>query len=289
MIGSKLTSMLIANRHHVSHLGRSKSKSQTNTFLWDPSTGFIDQDALNGIDTIIHLAGAGIADKRWTASRKAEILLSRTESTRLLNDALNRIPNQVTTLIAASGISLYGLKNAERPLVEHDPAGTDFMAGVTVAWEKEVDKMSDRIRVVKMRTGVVLSKGGIAMRKLTLPVKWFVGAPLGSGQQYVNWIHIDDVCRMYLHAIEDVSMQGAYNAVAPAPVTNKELTRELARVLKRPLWLPPVPEFVVKMIAGEVADIVLHGGKISSAKIEKTGFQFRFVNVRSALDDLLKA
>lgn len=287
MIGSKLTSMLVANGHHVSHLGRSKNKSQAKTFLWDPSKWYIDAEALSGIDTVIHLAGAGIADKRWTAGRKNEILLSRTESSRLLSESLRRIPNQVTALIAASGISFYGLENRKRPFVEDDLAGSDFMARVTVAWEKEVDKVSDSIRLVKIRTGVVLSESGIAMKKLTLPVKLFVGAPLGSGQQYVNWIHIDDVCRIYLQAVENVTMHGAYNAVAPNPVTNKELTLELARVLKRPLWAPPVPEFLVKLIAGEVADVVLHGGKISAAKLEQTGFKFRFEDVRSALEDLL--
>jgi uncharacterized protein (TIGR01777 family) len=161
------------------------------------------------------------------------------------------------------------------------------MARVTTIWENEVDKLRDRVRVVKLRTGFVLNGSGVAMRKLTLPVKLFVGAPLGSGKQYMNWIHIDDVCRMYVQAVEDHKMEGAYNAVAPDPVTNEELTRELARVLHRPLWMPPVPGFVVKAIAGEVGDVVLKGGRISSQRIEDAGFVFQFPSLRNALEDLL--
>lgn len=196
MIGSRLTGHLLAQGYQVSHLSRSRSKSQAKTFLWDPSTFRIDDSALTDVDAVIHLAGTGIADKRWTAKRKSEILLSRTESSRLLNHALRNTPNDVKTLVSASGTSFYGLENAERPFTEQDAPGDDFMARVTMAWENEVDLMRDHLRVVKLRTGVVLSENGIAMRKLTLPIRLFVGAPLGSGQQYVNWIHIDDAsCR----------------------------------------------------------------------------------------------
>lgn len=287
MIGSRLTEHLLSHGYEVSHLSRSGKNATVKTFLWDPSAFRIDENALKDVDAVIHLAGTGIADKRWTAKRKNEILLSRTESTRLLNHALRNTPNDVKTLVSASGTSFYGLENTERPFIERDAPGDDFMARVTVAWENEVDQAPDRLRVVKLRTGVVLSESGIAMRKLTLPIKLFVGAPLGSGKQYVSWIHIDDVCRMYVKALQDEAMQGVYNAVAPNPVTNQELTRQLANVLHRPLWLPPVPGFVVKMIAGEVADVVLKGGRISSQKIEQAGFDFQFASVRSALQDLL--
>ena len=287
MIGSRLTERLLGQGYHVSHLSRSRRGSSVKTFWWDPSVFQIDESALKDVNIVIHLAGAGIADKRWTADRKNEILRSRTDSTRLLNHALDNIPNEVKTLVSASGTSFYGLENAARPFKEEDAPGDDFMARVTRAWESQVDQMRDRMRVVKLRTGVVLSEKGIAMKKLTLPIKLFVGAPLGSGQQYVNWIHIDDVCRMYVMALEDEAMQGAYNAVAPDPVTNRELTRELARVLHRPLLLPPVPGLVVKAIAGEVAQVVLKGGAISSQKIEDAGFRFQFSTVRSALEDLL--
>lgn len=288
MIGSRLTALLLAEGYHVAHLSRSRKNSDVKTFLWDPSTFRMDENALSDVETVIHLAGAGIADERWTLRRKNEILVSRTESTRLLTQTLRNTRNDVKTLVSASGISIYGLQDPSRAFSEEDaPGQQDFMSRVTTAWENEVDQAPDRLRVVKMRTGVVLSEQGIAMRKLTLPIKLFVGAPLGSGRQHVNWIHIDDLCRMYLKAVEDASMYGAYNAVAPNPVTNEVLTRELARVLHRPLWLPPVPGFLVKMIAGEVGDVVLKGGKVSSRKIEDAGFVFHFTSVRTALEDLL--
>ena len=287
MIGMRLTTFLVGKGHNVSHLSRSQGRAAVRTFKWDPERSYIDSHALADADTIIHLAGAGIADKRWSARRKQEILLSRTESTRLIAEALVRIPNRVKTLISASGISYYGLAESKRSFIESDVPGDDFMAKVSIAWEKEVDAARDRVRVVKIRTGVVLNKDGIAMKKLTMPVKFFVGAPLGSGKQCVNWIHIDDVCRIYVKAVEDATLQGAYNAVAPNPVTNAELTRELARVLKRPMFLPPIPGFLVRLIAGEVADVVLKGGSISSLKIQQTGFEFQFKTVRSALEDLL--
>ena len=287
MIGTRLTTLLMERGHRVSHLSRSPGQSFVKTFVWHPERSFIDEKAFEGIDTIVNLAGAGIADKRWNARRKAEILSSRTDSSRLVVEAIARVPNHVNALISASGISYYGLKNPGRPLNESDPSGEDFMAKVTVAWEKEIDAAKDGVRVVKIRTGVVLNKDGVAMKKLTMPVRFFVGAPLGSGKQFVNWIHIDDVCQMYAKAVEDPNMEGVYNGVAPNPVTNAELTRELAGVLKRPLWLPPVPGFIVKLIAGEVADVVLQGGPISSSKIEQSGFNFRFRSIRSALEDLL--
>lgn len=161
------------------------------------------------------------------------------------------------------------------------------MAGVASAWEREVDALGGQgVRVVKVRTGVVLAREGGALKKLERPVKYFVGAPLGSGMQYVNWIHLDDLCRVYVKAIEDISMEGAYNAVAPNPVTNRELTRAIARALKRPLWLPAVPGFVVRLLAGEVADVVLKGGKVSAERIEKAGFDFQFKTVDRALGAL---
>ncbi|HEX8037833.1 MAG TPA: TIGR01777 family oxidoreductase, partial [Chryseosolibacter sp.] len=228
-----------------------------------------------------------IADRRWNERRKKEILLSRTESARLLNETLRTHPHHVTAFISASGISYYGLEDRGRSFIESDPPAGDFMAGVATAWEREVDALRGAgLRIVKVRTGVVLAREGGALKKLETPVKFFVGAPLGSGHQYVNWIHLDDLCQVYVKAIEDTSMQGAYNAVAPNPVTNRELTRAIAKVLKRPLWLPAVPGFAVKLLAGEVAEVVLKGGKVSAEKIEKAGFEFQFKTINRALQAL---
>lgn len=288
LIGQRLTELLILKQYDVSHLGRSRKTEKIRTFIWDPRRREIDGRAVRDIQVVIHLAGAGIADKRWDEKWKEEILLSRTQSTRLLNETLAREQHRVTTVISASGIGYYGLEDKGTAFVETDSPGQDFVARVTTAWEDEVDKMvRSGLRIVKIRTGVVLSRDGGALKKLTDPIKFFVGAPLGSGKQFVNWIHIDDLCEIFIKAIEDPSMQGAYNAVAPEPVTNKDLTTEIARALKKPLLLPAVPGFVVKLIAGDVAEIVLRGGKVSSEKIEMAGYQFQFADVRAALNDLL--
>lgn len=289
MIGGRLTTYLQDREYEVAHLGRSVRKSSIRTFVWDPSKNIIDKKALDGVDTVIHLAGAGIADRRWTKRRKEEILLSRTQSTRLLRETMQAHAHQVKTFISASGISYYGLNSPQNnAFVESDPPANDFMAGVALAWEKEVREINDpAIRRVIIRTGVVLTREGGALKKLVMPVKFFVGAPLGSGSQFFNWIHLDDLCRLYLKAIEDPKMSGPYNAVAPNPVTNRELTRMIAHILKRPVILPAVPALIVRLVAGEVAEVVLKGGKISSEKIERAGFDFKFRTIDKALQELL--
>jgi len=204
-----------------------------------------------------------------------------------LCETLSKEQHRVSVFITASGITYYGLKERETPFQESDPPADDFLARVAIAWENEVDEAGKKgLRVVKIRAGAVLNPEGGALKKLATPVKFFVGAPLGSGKQFVSWIHLDDLCNIYIKAIEDPSMTGVYNAVAPEPVTNKKLTQEIAKILKRPLWLPPVPGFIVKLIAGEVAEFVLHGGKVSCAKIQKAGFVFRFPTIQEALKDL---
>jgi len=288
MIGTRLTEQLIRKGYEVSHLGRSVRRKDIATFLWNPHENRIAQGVLRDIDVIIHLAGAGIGDKRWNSKVKKEILRSRTDTTRLLKETLAAEAHQVSAFISASGTNYYGLEDPGRKFVESDGPGKDFMARVTVAWESEADNIArGGLRVVKIRTGFVLSSAAISLKRLTLPVKLFVGAALGSGRQFLSWIHVDDLCEIYIKAIEDVSMQGVYNAVAPNPVTNETMTREIARVLNRPLWMPPVPGFIVKLIAGEVAEIVLKGGKISAEKIEAAGFDFQFRTIDKALEDLL--
>ena len=287
MIGNRLTSLLIAKGYRVSHLRRSRKNAEVETFLWNPVKGEIDRHAFRDVNVVIHLAGAGIADRRWNRNRKNEILESRTVSARLVRETLQKEAHDVRDFITASGINYYGLADIGRPFVESDPPGNDFMAQVTQAWEREADAFNSMgMRVVKVRTGVALGPKSIALKRIAQPVKFFVGAPLGTGKQFFNWIHLDDLCGIYIKALEDASMGSAYNAVAPAPVRNKELTKEIARVLDRPLWLPPVPAFIVKLIAGEVAEVVLHGGKVSCEKIRNTGFQYQFRTLPSALREI---
>ena len=292
LIGTRLTEMLLQKGYEVAHLSRSKglglSSSEADevpTFVWDVNAGTVDQAAFCDVDAVVHLAGAGVADQRWTEKRKREILESRTKSAALLAKGING--NQhVKVVVAASGIGYYG-EGTHHVFTEADGQGRDFLAGVVDSWEKEVDKIPCK-RIVKLRTGIVLSEKDGALKKMMTPVKFFAGAPLGSGDQYMSWIHIDDLCSMYIKSIEDEAMRGVYNATSLYAVTNTELTRAIARVLKRPLWLPNVPAFVLKALLGEMADMVLTGSQVSSKKIQQTGFQFQFPDLNQALENLVQ-
>ena len=288
LVGQRLTELLLQKGYQASHLGRSKRGGAVPSFVWDVEKGFLDSKAMNDVNTIIHLAGAGVADKRWTATRKKEILESRTKSTALLFETLKKEKNSVTTLISASAIGYYGFGRSDEVFTEESKPGSDFLAQVTKQWEEKVDKISSiGIRVVKLRIGIVLSEKGGALMEMAKPIKLGVGSPLGTGKQYLTWIHLDDLCEMFIKTAEDEMMSGSYNAVGSEWVTNAEMTKAIAKVLKKPLWLPPVPGIALKVILGEMAYLVINGSKISSTKIQKTGFKFKFVWLEEALKDLL--
>jgi len=289
LVGSQLTELLLLKGYHVSHLGRTKQTGKVPSYIWDVDKGTIDKNAFQDVDTIIHLAGAGVADKRWTARRKKEILDSRIETTRLIFERLKKNDHQVKSFISASAIGLYGFTTGNEIFTEESKPGSDFLAKVTHQWENEVDAINSLgIRVVKLRIGIVLSDTGGALPAMAKPIRFGFGAPLGTGKQYLSWIHLHDLCAMFHQAVENNSMRGAYNAVAPGWVTNQEMTRAIATILRKPLWLPPVPAFVMRIVIGEMAVIVTNGSKISSEKIRETGFEFQFKELTTALRDLLK-
>jgi uncharacterized protein (TIGR01777 family) len=285
LVGTRLTEMLLRKGHAVSHLGRGKKAGTIPSFSWDVEKGIMDEEAFIGVDTVIHLAGAGVADKRWNEKRKQEILTSRTQSTALLARYLQRYPT-IKTVVAASAIGYYGFGMTNKEYTEGHVPGKDYLATVVQAWEGEVDKIQNK-RVVKLRIGIVLSAKGGALVEMAKPIRLGVGSPLGSGKQYMSWIHIDDLCRMFIQAVEDDSLQGAYNATGPYAVTNRELTCAIANVLHRPLWLPAVPACVLNIVVGEMAVIVLNGSNVSSKKIQQSGFTFQFPTLEGALQDLL--
>lgn len=288
LIGTHLTELLVERGDSVAHLIRSKSKTEIPSFLWDIPKQYVDPKALQGIDTIINLSGAGIADKRWNDARKQEIIESRVNPIRLLYDTLKKGDHHVRNFISASGISYYGTQQSKL-FKETDPAANDFLAYTSQVWEEEADKIASLgIRVVKLRIGIVLSQKGGALPKLIQPIQSFVGAPLGSGDQYMSWIHIDDLCKIFMKVIDDSSTSGVYNAVSPQPVTNRELTHALGRTLRKPIIIPSVPAFVLKVVLGEMAEMVLTGNKVSADKIQETGFRFKFPTLNEALADLLK-
>ena len=288
MLGSALTELLLQRGYQVSHLGRSPSMGKVKCFRWSVQEKYVDPKALLGVDAVIHLAGASVAEKRWTAERKKELLESRTQSGALLVETLSNTPNTVKVVLSATAIGYYGLATLDNWCTEESQAGTDFLAGVTREWEnsvKGIDALA--IRLALIRIGVVLSNKGGALMEMAAPVKWGVGAPLGSGKQWVSWVHIDDVCKMFLFALEHESVCEIYNAVAPNPVTNRELNTAIARAMHRPLILPPVPAFVLKIILGEMYEIVVSGARVSSDKIKNAGFEFSYTDAVSAVKGLI--
>jgi len=283
LIGGRLTQQLLDNGYTVSHLSRSLGTApRVKTFLWDVHKGEIEEHCIDGVDMIIHLAGAGIADGRWTEERKKEMIDSRTRSIQLIYSLLKAKKHQVKSIISASAIGYYS-DRGEELMAEDSPPFTDFMAKCCVEWEAAVDEGKQLgLRIAKFRTGVVLDKGG-ALAKMALPVKLFVGAPLGSGRQWIPWIHVQDVIGMYLFAIENNNFEGVYNMVAPNPVTNKQLTQAIAKQLHKPLWLPNIPAFLLKLLLGEMSTIVLGSTKVSAKKIEAAGYKFVYPEVSVAL------
>lgn len=289
LIGGRLTELLVDKGHRIAHLSRTTRSGKAVTFIWDIPNKKIDGEALHATDAIIHLAGAGVGDKPWTDTRKQEIIKSRTESTGLLYQELKKGNHSVKTFVSASAIGFYGTEERDTFFTEEDKQGSGFLADVVGQWEGAVDQIASLgIRVVKIRIGIVLSEKGGALKELMKPVKFYVGAPLGSGKQALSWIHVDDLCRIFIKAVEDEELKGIYNAVAPNPVSNKQFTETLAKVLHKRVLLPPIPSFALKLLLGEMADIVLKGAKVSGDKIQKTGFQFKFVKLDDALKDLLE-
>ena len=289
LIGQVLRIRLEEKGYDVALLGRSSKKDHgTASFAWDITKGEIDTEALNNCDYIIHLAGANIGAKRWTPKRKQEIRVSRIDSANLLYANLDKQKTKLKAFISSSAIGYYGAISSEHVFKEADPPADDFLGRVCRDWEQAADQFKESgIRTVKIRTGIVLSKEGGALSKLRIPVKWGLGSPVGDGKQYMPWIHINDLCDMYIHALEQEDMQGAYNAVAPQHVNNKDFTRKLARAMGKPFWAPNVPAFALKLLFGEMSVMLLTGSRISPEKIREAGFSFTFPDLDSALHELL--
>ncbi|MCS4304740.1 TIGR01777 family oxidoreductase [Chryseobacterium sp. BIGb0232] len=279
----------ISNEYDVRFLTR--KKRQANEYEWDLRKGTIDEAAFENVSHIIHLAGANISEKRWTAERKKELISSRVDSATLLRNTLRKREIKLKSFISASGINFYGTNTTEKIYSENDPPGHDFLSEVVVLWECAADHFKEQNlaeRVVKIRTAVVLSEKEGALKKMLPPIQYGIGSALGTGNQYMPWIHIEDICSIYELVLKNNTLHGAYNAVSPQHATNAELTKKIAEVLKKPLFMPNVPSFVLKMLFGELSSAILEGSRASSYKIQNTGFQFKFPDLKDALKDLLK-
>ena len=287
LIGNLITHELLNRNYQVSHLSRKHGDNpKVKTYLWDITKGEIDEHCLDGVDTVLHLAGAGIADKSWTNKRKTEIIDSRTKSIGLIYYLIKNKANNVNTVISASATGYYS-NRCDELLTEESPPSNDFMAQCCVAWENSVDEgKSLGLRVLKFRTGVVLDKRGGALPQIVLPVKIGLGAAFGNGRQWIPWIHWQDVVDMYLYGIENINLSGAYNMVAPNPATNKQLIKAIAKQLHRPAWPLKVPSFIFKFLLGEMSIIILGSTKVSAQKIEHDGFIFKYPDLTGTLKEI---
>ena len=286
-IGMVLSDQLTALGYSVRHLSRMvKGNEKFTTFRWDLSSNYVDPVAFHGVDHIIHLAGENVGEGRWSAARKKSILSSRIDTANLIFDTLKG--RRLKSFISASGISYYGSATTDTIFSETAVSGNDFIAAVSVDWEKAAERFANIAdRVVILRTGVVLSKKGGALSKMVTPIKWGVGSPLGSGKQYMPWLHIEDICGMYCQAIVDNSMEGIYNAVASEHVTNSQFIRKIATVLDKKLWAPKVPAFLLRLLFGEMSIIILEVSRIDNQKIKDAGYLFKYDQLEDALKDVL--
>lgn len=295
MVGKALTQHLVALGYKVIILTRKWQESthpQISYAVWDISSQTIDESAIAKSDAIIHLAGAGVADKRWTTKRKKEILESRTKSSQLLVKALQNTNHSIKTFISASAIGWYGddqSKNKSTPFLEDDAAYNDFLGATCKAWEESVAPIEAfGIRLVKCRIGIVLANAGGAFKEFIKPFKFAIAPILGSGKQIISWIHIDDLCSIFIHALQQEKMHGVYNAVAPHPVSNAALIAAIKQNHTSFVLKIKVPSFLLKIMLGEMSVEVLKSCTVSSNKIQHTGFHFTYPTVKMAVKQLMK-
>lgn len=283
-IGKVLVQELQNAGHEVRVLSR--SVKTCGSYYWDPSKKEVDVNAFEGIQILINLSGSGIADQRWTDERKKDLYASRIGTNEFLFQHVAQMP-QLEQFITASGINAYGFDDTDVQHSEDDPFGTDFLSQLVQDWEKSADVFSAKCQVAKIRIAVVLGPEGGALKRMLPTIKMGIGSPLGSGKQFMPWIHVADLVGILVHAI-DQKLNGAYNAVAQCD-TNREFMKALAKKLKKPFFFPTVPSFVLRALFGEMANVLLKGTSASNEKIQGQGYTFKYPTLISALDDILPA
>lgn len=284
LLGSSLTQKLLSENIEVVHLTREKnSKNDVKNYLWNWGKNEIDEKCFNGITHIIHLAGAGIAEKAWTQKRKNTIVKSRVLTARLLHSKIESLNIDLKAFISASAVGFYGAQVSEKEFNESDVSYEDFMGNCCKQWENAADLFIPISRVVKLRLGVILDKDFGALPRIARMIKNRIGSPLGTGNQYMPWIHIDDAVEIFYKAIRNNEYSGVYNAVSTENITNSILTKSVGRVLNRKIWLPNVPSFILRFLYGEMSDTILKGVKVSNKKIKNLGFKFKYNKIDEAL------
>jgi len=287
LIGTRLVSMLLDKGYEIRLLTRHPKSD--NHFFWNPEQGEIDENALIGADVVINLAGAGIADKRWSDARKHLLIESRVSGARVLHGVLEKMATRPKTYISASAIGYYG-NSGERICRETDvPADNSFMSVCCKAWEDAVTPIQHLgIRTVLLRIGIVLTSEGGALKEMTKPIRFGLGAYFADGQGWMSWIHRDDICRILIWAIETEAANGVYNAVAPHPVRNEAMVRAAATAMQQPAVFLPAPAFVLQLMLGEMSAVVLNSNRVSAEKIQQAGFEFQYSEVAPALAQIFE-
>lgn len=290
MIGQKLIPILLDKGYKISILSRKTIHIKgVKVYLWNLDKSTIDPNCLSGVDTIIHLAGENIASEKWTAARKKKIINSRVLSAQLLYKTIKEQKASVKNFISASALGYYG-DTGDQIITEEHPNGQGFLALCCREWEAAVDQgLSMGIRVVKWRIGFILAHHEGALQAMDKPIRYYLGTGLGSGKQWTPWLHIDDLLNMFSDSVENQRYSGAYNACAPHPVSNLSLTKAIAKQLHRPVWPINVPEFILKIILGELSELVLNSNNASSKKLLDTGFKFKYPELDLALSDIYRA
>ncbi len=292
-VGSALVPLLLHAGHEVVIFSRNANPAAGNTHraryaLWNPATEKTDEAAWAGIDQVVHLAGAGVAEERWTKGRKAEIVRSRVRGTQFLLATLRKHAPQCKTLVAASATGYYGAdQTGGQPFREEDPPAGDFLARTCISWEEEIFRAQDFLRVVALRTGIVLGKGGGALPEFTRAFPMHIAPILGNGRQVVSWIHLQDLAALYVFMLAGESLQGVYNAVAPHPVSQRALMEALVKAKGGTFIKPPVPAFALKIAMGEMSTEVLKSCTVSAEKVAEAGFGFMFGGIEAAAGDLV--
>ncbi|SHG17161.1 TIGR01777 family oxidoreductase [Flagellimonas flava] len=290
LVGQAIVKVLRSKDVEVNYLTRNKNKITTSEgyhgYYWNPSNGEMDLDSLKGVSAIINLAGASISN-RWTKAYKKKVLESRIDSLTTLRKGLKQVDNTgITSFVSASAIGIYPDSLTHFYDEPEKQIDSSFLGKVVGEWEKAADRFGDfDFKTAKVRIGLVLSNSGGALPKMARPVQAFVGAAFGSGEQWQSWIHIEDLAEMFVFLIEN-NLKGTFNGVAPNPVTQSKMIRTLGKVLDRPIWLPNIPKFVMKGLLGEMSYLLFASQRVSSKRIEKKGFDFRYPNLEAALENL---
>ena len=279
----------LSMEYNVRYLSRKVTKDDE--YLWDLKNHYIDPRGLIGVNYIIHLAGSSVMNKRWSKEQKQTIFSSRVDSARLILDELKKHKLNIDAFISASAIGYYGTTTTETIFTEESPKGNDFLSSVCGEWERvtklfKSENIAERVSI--LRCGLILAKDGGALKEIIKPIRYGFGSGIGTGHQYMPWIHIDDLCDMFKFIIQNKNISGIFNAVSPEHITNIELTKNIAKLLNRKIWLPNIPSFIIKSLFGERAVILLQGSRVSSDRIINSGFIFEYDSIEKALINILK-